>query len=309
MSICCECILGVHGPADAGPNGGLKQRVFIMRNVLYLLMLGLVVGCQPSAPEPAPQAEPFPNGKLVDLTYAFDEETVFWPTAEGFKLNIDARGMTEAGFYYEANSFFTAEHGGTHLDAPVHFSEGKHAADEIPLDRLMGPVVVVDVSAACAENRDYQIQVSDLEAWEQMHGEMLDDVILLFNTGFGQYWPDREQYMGTAERGAEAVAKLHFPGIHPETATWLVENRNIRAVGLDTPSIDYGQSVLFETHQILFKTNMPAFENVANVDQLPATGATVIALPMKIKDGSGGPLRIVAIVPSSPPQTNNHTPR
>lgn len=265
-----------------------------MKPVAFLLLIGLL-GCQPQAPVPAPA--PFPNGTLVDLTHAFDSTTVFWPTADGFKLHIDARGMMEAGFYYEANSFSTAEHGGTHLDAPVHFAEGQHATDEIPLDRLMGPAVVVDVSTQAAADRDYQIQVSDLEAWEQTHGPIPDGVILLFHTGFGQFWPDRAQYMGTAERGAAAVAKLHFPGIHPETARWLVENRRINAVGIDTPSIDYGQSTLFETHQVLFKTNMPAFENVAHLDQLPANGATVIALPMKIKDGSGGPLRIVAVVP------------
>ena len=103
--------------------------------------------------------------------------------------------------------------------------------------------------------------------------------------------------MGTDERGPEAVAKLSFPGLHPDTATWLVNERKIAAIGLDTPSIDYGQSKLFEAHQILFKDNIPAFENVANLHQLPPKGAVVIALPMKIRNGSGGPLRIVAIKP------------
>ena len=102
--------------------------------------------------------------------------------------------------------------------------------------------------------------------------------------------------MGTDERGPAAVAKLHFPGLHPDAARWLVANRQINAIGLDTPSIDYGQSTLFESHRILFEKNIPAFENVANLDQLPVKGFTVIALPMKIKGGSGGPVRIIAML-------------
>ncbi|MCM3900094.1 MAG: cyclase family protein, partial [Pyrinomonadaceae bacterium] len=103
-------------------------------------------------------------------------------------------------------------------------------------------------------------------------------------------------YLGTEERGAEAVAKLHFPGLHPDAARWLAANRSIKAIGLDTASIDFGQSTLFESHRILFDKNIPAFENVANLDRLPPKGFSVIALPMKIKGGSGGPLRIVAIL-------------
>ena len=126
---------------------------------------------------------------------------------------------------------------------------------------------------------------------------MPDGIIVLLRTGYGAFWPDREKYMGTAELGAEAVEKLHFPGLDPEAAKWLVQERKIHAIGLDTPSIDRGQSSLYESHQILFKANIPAFENVANLDQLPESGFTVIALPMKIRDGSGGPLRIVAVLP------------
>ena len=159
--------------------------------------------------------------------------------------------------------------------------------------------MVVDVSASALKDRDYQIDVEDLTAWESRFGRIPDDALLLIQTGYGQYWPDRARYMGTAERGADAVANLHFPGLHPRAARWLVENRSIAAVGLDTPSIDYGQSQLFESHQILFDRNIPAFENLARLEQLPATGALVIALPMKIKGGSGGPLRIVALVPEA----------
>ena len=119
---------------------------------------------------------------------------------------------------------------------------------------------------------------------------------MLFRTGFASRWPDAKSYLGTDEKGPDAVAKLHFPGLHPDAARWLVSGRSIRAVGIDTASIDYGQSTLFESHRILFAKDIPAFENVTGLDQLPAIGAYVIALPMKIKGGSGGPLRIVGWV-------------
>jgi kynurenine formamidase len=104
-------------------------------------------------------------------------------------------------------------------------------------------------------------------------------------------------YLGTDRRGPEAVAELHFPGLHPDAAGWLVEERSIDAIGIDTPSIDYGQSTVFESHQVLFGANVLAFENVANLEQIPPAGGFVLALPMKIRGGSGGPLRIVAFVP------------
>ena len=235
--------------------------------------------------------------EIIDLTHPFNADTVYWPTASGFELDVDFKGTTDAGFYYEANTFRSAEHGGTHLDAPSHFARGRQHADEIPLERLIGPGVVVDVTAQVAADRDYLVTVQDCETWEAEHGQLPNGIIILIRTGFGKFWPDREAYMGTAERGAGAVAKLHFPGLHPDTARWLVDNRSINAIGLDTPSIDYGQSTGFEAHRILMKQNIPAFENVAHLDQLPEMGFKVIALPMKITGGSGGPLRIVAIVP------------
>lgn len=239
----------------------------------------------------------FPAGEWIDLTYAFDENTVYWPTAESFRLDTVFEGVTDSGFYYSAYEYRAAEHGGTHLDAPVHFSEGKLAMDEIPLSQLIGLAVVVDVAGNAKDNPDYQVTTADFQAWEQKNGPLPDGVIVLLRTGYGQFWPDRTSYMGTDERGPAAVAKLHFPGLHPDAAKWLVKERNIHAIGLDTPSIDYGQSTRFESHQILFKQNIPAFENLANLDKLPESGFWVVALPMKIKGGSGGPLRIAALRP------------
>ena len=233
----------------------------------------------------------------MDLTYSYDSTTVYWPTASGFTLNIDARGWQDGGYYYEANSFSSAEHGGTHLDAPAHFADGHWTAEAIPLDRLIGPGVLVDVSASALQDPDYLVTIADFEDWEREHGQLPEGVIVLVRSGYGRFWPDRDKYMGTSERGAEAVAKLHFPGLEPAAAQWLRDERQVHAVGIDTPSIDYGQSQTFEAHQELLAGNIPVFENVANLDALPEVNFAVIALPMKIAGGSGGPLRIVAIIP------------
>lgn len=124
-----------------------------------------------------------------------------------------------------------------------------------------------------------------------------DGGILLLRTGWSTRWSDRAAYLGTDQIGPDAVPELHFPGLDPEAAQWLVDNREIVAVGIDTPSIDFGQSTNFQSHVILYSANRSGFENVTNLDLLPAVGSFVVALPMKIEGGSGGPLRIVAFVP------------
>lgn len=259
--------------------------------LITLVVSALIGGC-------APQQEPF-SGRLIDLSYAYDSTTIYWPTEKGFVFEKGFEGVTPAGFFYTANRFWTPEHGGTHIDAPIHFAQGKMTVDQIPVDRLIGSGIVIDVTERCAADRDYQVSVEDIQNWEKKYGRIPDGAIVLLRTGFGKYWPDRTRYMGTAERGDSAVKKLHFPGLHPDAARWIVQNRNIKAIGLDTPSIDYGQSTRFESHVILYERNIPAFENVANLDQLPEKGFTIIALPMKIKGGSGGPVRIVAILQQS----------
>jgi kynurenine formamidase len=234
--------------------------------------------------------------RLVDLTHAFDESTIYWPTEDGFKLIREAAGVTELGYYYAANRFMCAEHGGTHIDAPVHFFEKGKTVDQLSLERLIGPGACVDVSQKCAADRDYQVSVEDFEKWEADHKATLEDRIVLIRTGFGRYWPDQAKYLGTAEQGKAAVAKLHFPGLDPVAADWLVKRRKIRMVGIDTASIDHGQTQNYPTHQRLFRDGVPALENVAEMDKLPADKFSVVALPMKIKGGSGAPCRIVAMI-------------
>ena len=246
-----------------------------------------------------PEVRAFPNGELVDLSHTYDAQTIYWPTAEGFRLRKDAEGVTPAGYYYAANSLFTSEHGGTHIDAPIHFAQGHQTVDAIPLDRLIGPAVVIDVTGQSSGNADYQVTTDDFARFEREHGAIADDTIVLIRTGFSRRWPDAAQYLGTAARGEEGAKQLHFPGLHPDAAKWIVANRRIAAIGIDTASIDYGQSTLFESHRILYERDVPAFENLTALERLPATGGYVIALPMKIGGGSGAPLRAVAILPES----------
>lgn len=267
-----------------------------MKAIGVLILLGtvLLAGC--ATQQVKIDGGQFPAGEWVDLSHDFAADTVFWPTAEPFKLETVAAGVTDKGYYYSAYQFSGAEHGGTHIDAPVHFAEGREPVDKIPLDRLIGPAIKVNVTGNASANRDYQIGVADFESWEKQHGRIPDDAIVLLQTGWSQYWPDPVKYLGTGKRGAEAVAELHFPGLDPNAARWLTENRKIKAIGLDTASIDYGQSQLFESHRTLMGQNIPAFENVANLDRLPDKISLVVAMPMKIRGGSGGPLRIIALV-------------
>jgi kynurenine formamidase len=236
------------------------------------------------------------GGRWVDLTHSFSASTIYWPTdTAGFRLEELAYGPTAAGFFYSSYRFSSAEHGGTHLDAPIHFAEGGRTSDEIPLSDLIGPAAVVDVSERA--HPDYLVTVADLTGWEEEHGRIPAGAIVLLRTGWASRWDDRAAYLGTDLTGPAAVAELHFPGLDPEAARWLVENRDVVAVGLDTPSLDYGQSSDFASHVALTSADISGFENVANLDQLPASGSFVVALPMKIEGGSGGPLRVVAFVP------------
>src|SRR5574341_16675 len=253
-----------------------------------LFSLFVALGCA--------REDPFQSGRFIDLTHDFSSETIYWPTSEPFQLETVFRGITDKNFFYSAYKFCAAEHGGTHIDAPVHFALGHNSVDKISLGQLIGPAVVIDVSEHTLNDRDYQISIQDFETWESSNDSIPDNAIVLLLTGYGRYWPDRVKYMGTDKRGPEAVKELHFPGLHPGAAAWLSEVRKVKDIGIDTSSIDYGQSKLFKSHQILSKRNIPIFENVASLEQLPTKGAIIIALPMKIKEGSGGLLGNVAFL-------------
>ncbi len=250
-----------------------------------------IMGC-------ASQTDILSNGRWVDLTHVFSSQTVYWPNAEHFKLETVFDGTTAKGYHYSANRYTAAEHGGTHMDAPIHFDSKGQTIERIPIDNTIGFAVVVDVTAKTSANRDYQIGREDFLAWEKNHGRMPEHSIVLLRTGYDRYWPNAQKYLGTEERGEAAIPKLHFPGLAPEGALWLAEQRQIKAIGLDTASIDYGQSTLFESHRIFARNNIPIFENLTGLGALPPVGATLLALPMKIEGGSGAPLRATAWLPN-----------
>jgi kynurenine formamidase len=235
--------------------------------------------------------------RLVDLTHPFNEYTLYWPTAPSrFELEELAYGHTEGGWFYSAYRLCTPEHGGTHLDAPIHFAADGQTTDQVPLERLVAPAVVIDISAQVAADRDYRLTQADVESFEKTHGRIEADTVVLLRTGFSRYWPDPKTYFGDDTPGD--TSNLHFPSFSFEAARLLVEQRRVAVLGVDTASIDYGQSADFQVHRIAAKHNVPGLENLTNLDQLPPTGAVVIALPMKVEGGSGGPLRAIALLPT-----------
>lgn len=234
--------------------------------------------------------------EIVDLSHPYSDETVYWPTEEfGFTKTTLSEGMREDGFY-AAFAISTAEHGGTHMDAPYHFDADGDTTEAVPLTRLAAPAVVIDVSEKAAANPLYRMEPEDVKAFEAEHGKIASGTIVLLRTSWSQYWPDGEAYLG----GTDAD-NLAFPSFGGEAVKLLVEERKVAALGLDTASTDYGPSPDFPVHRIMGAANVPGFENLTNLDRLPPTGATVIALPMKIEGGSGGPLRAIALVPSTGP--------
>jgi kynurenine formamidase len=263
-----------------------------MPHALFLLTASvLVMACSPGGDTGKPAA----GMQIVDLTHDFDESTVYWPTdTRGFQLEQLASGHTDGGFFYSANAFCTAEHGGTHIDAPIHFSENGIAVNEVPLENLVRPAVVIDVSTEAAGDPDYRLTLAEVKAHEAQHGAIPQGAIVLLRTGWSARWPDVRQYLGDDTPGD--ASNLSFPSYGEEAARYLIDVRGAPALGVDTASIDYGRSTDFPVHRIAATKQVVGLENLTNLDALPATGFTVIALPMKISGGSGGPLRAIAML-------------
>jgi kynurenine formamidase len=257
--------------------------------IVLVLIASILAGCAatPRSVDPA-------IDRFIDLTWPFDAQTLYWPGGPGFELTRVFHGVTAGGFFIAVNKFCAPEHGGTHVDAPLHFGQGRRSVDQIPLEQLIAAAVVIDVSAKAAADRDYRLTVDDIREWESRNGSISRGSIVLLRTGWAKYWPDRKAYFGDDRPGATDA--LHFPSYGAEAARILVEERGVGALGIDTASVDFGQSRDFAVHRVSAPSNVVNLENLANLDQLPERGAIVIALPMKISGGTGGPARVVAIV-------------
>jgi kynurenine formamidase len=234
---------------------------------------------------------------MLDMTYPLDEAAIFWPTAKPFSLLKVAWGVSEGGWWYASNEFSASEHGGTHADAPIHFAAGGRTIDEIPLEEWVGPAVKVDVTAQCGRDRDYLLNREDLESWERVNGRIPDGAWVIMYTGIGtQHYPDKGRVLGTEKTGEEAIPELSFPGFSVEAVDFLLQLRSITGIAIDTPSIDRGKSADFKVHQVLCAADKLALENIANLDRLPAAGATLYVIPMFIREGTGAPARVFAIL-------------
>lgn len=237
------------------------------------------------------------KGKLLDMTFPYDENTIYWPTAKPFKLVKVSWGISEGGFWYASNEFSASEHGGTHADAPIHFAKGGRTIGQVPLEEWIGPAVKIDVTGKCGKNRDYLLSVEDIKSWEKKYGKIPDNAWIIMYTGIDtKHYPDKKKVLGTDKKGEDALPELSFPGFSPESVEYLIKERNITGIAIDTPSIDYGKSKNFKVHQILFAADKVALENIANLDKLPASGAMLYVIPMLIKDGTGAPARVFAIL-------------
>ena len=238
------------------------------------------------------------KGQILDMTYPYDRNSLYWPDAEPFNLTPESHGVTERGYWYTANFFAASEHGGTHVDAPIHFAENGRSVDQVPLEEWIGPAVKIDARQQCARDRDYLLSVEDIRNWEKRYGRIPEGAWVIMYTGIGtQFYPDPVRVLGTDKKGQAALPELSFPSFSRESAEFLTQERNITGIAIDTPSIDYGKSQDFWVHRVICGADKLGVENIASLDKLPETGATLYVIPMLIKGGSGAPARIFAILP------------
>jgi kynurenine formamidase len=226
---------------------------------------------------------------VVDLTHSLGPAVPTYELSEtpAFQAKTVA---TVAKDKYFARTISLPEHFGTHLDAPAHFIPGLWTVDQIPPERLVGPLAVLDVTAKAQKNSDYQISVEDIASWEKLHSQIPLGAVVMTRTGWDARWNSANDY-----RNPDASGIMHFPGYSEDAAKFLVEARQVRAIGIDTLSIDYGPSKDFPVHQYTLGHSVYQLENVASLAQVPPTGAIVVVAPMKLEGGSGAPVRILAL--------------
>jgi kynurenine formamidase len=227
---------------------------------------------------------------VVDLSHDLNDHSPNWEGAERSPFSAKELGNIERDGYY-SRIFTTQEHYGTHLDAPAHFASGMWTVDQIPAERLVRPLVVLNVRTKVNGHPDYEISVQDIADWETQYGEIPSGAVVMAYTG----WDDRWN-VPNAFRNAGADGVPHFPGYSLEAATFLVKTRDTVGLGIDTMSIDPGASKTYPVHLFTAQASVYQLENVANLGLVPPNGATVVVAPIKLENGSGGPARVLALV-------------
>ena len=263
----------------------------IGRSGMFFVCVAALMTIVPQNPRRDSMLEGIPSGKtrVLDLSYAISDKLVPWPGDEKwFEAKVNA--TVEKNGYF-TRSFWMLEHYGTHLDAPAHFPPGKTTVDQIPVKQFFGPAVVLDVRSEGAKDADYQLPAARVEEWEKRHGRIREGAIVLLRTGWASRWPDAQKY-----RNQDAQGKMHFPGFSMEAAKLLIE-RKASGLGCDTMSIDYGASSDFAVHHLALGAGLYHLENLADLSELPEAGAFLVVAPIKLAGGSGGPVRVFALLP------------
>src|SRR6266550_7605608 len=261
------------------------------RSNIFAVCLALLLALRSQYTHHHSMLEGVPSGKtrVLDLSYAINDKLVPWPGDEKF-FEATVNASVEKNGYF-TRSFWMLEHYGTHVDAPAHFPPGKTTVDQIPAKQLFGPAVVIDVRAESGKDADYQLATARIEDWEKEHGRIPEQAIVLLRTGWASRWPDVRKYRNQDEKG-----KMHFPGFSAEAAKLLIE-RKVSGLGCDTLSVDHGASSDYSVHHLALGAGLYQLENLADLSELPETGAFLIVAPIKLEGGSGGPVRVFALLP------------
>jgi kynurenine formamidase len=227
---------------------------------------------------------------VIDLTHGLNDHSPNWEGTEKSPYQATELGNIHRDGYY-SRVFTTQEHYGTHLDAPAHFAAGMWTIDKIPAERLVRPLVVLDVRRQAASNPDYEVSVKDVAEWEDAHGQIPGGAVVMAYTGWDARWHSQKEF-----RNEQADHLTHYPGFSLEAAKFLVKTRDVVGLGIDTMSVDKGATTDFPVHLFTSRESVYHLENVANLALVPPSGATVVVAPIKLENGSGGPARVLALV-------------
>jgi kynurenine formamidase len=230
------------------------------------------------------------RAKIIDLAHPLNKQAPYWPGENYHPFELKTIATIERDGVL-SKEFSMPEHLGTHIDAPNHFAKGQISVAEIKPENLVGPGVMIDVSGPVAEDSDFELTPAHIKEWEVTHGQIPAGAIVLLNTGWSRHYGNTQRYQNKDPR-----ERMHFPGFGAEAATFLVKERNIRGLGLDTMSIDRGLSRDFAVHKIVNGAGRYGLENVANLNELPPRDFFLFIAPIKVETGTGGPTRIFAIL-------------